>query len=174
MTRRARPSSGSSEVLVIAALFALSALAGDRPHVRDLDRSTVPAGLDYHRGRERLMIDGELVRGSRHAQLDWLGDVAAAAGEPVEELRLEERHRAMDRRKIGAVIAVGAPVAATVTTIVFPPAAALWLPLTAATVGVQGVGVGIGLPAHYKFDRDELAQQVALLSAVETVELPER
>jgi hypothetical protein len=149
---------------VVVPLLAVAALAGDRPNVRDLDRTTIPAGLEYHRGQERLMIDGELVRGSRREQLEWLGDVAAASGMRVEDLRIEERERALHRRSVGAAVVVGAPVVAITATLIFPPLAAAWVPVAVGTLGAQGVGLATALPAHREFDRDGLAEQVERLA----------
>lgn len=158
---------------MIAWLLALPALAGaERVHVRDLDRDTVPKTLELHRGMTRLVVDGRLVRGSRHAQLDWLGAIFAdASGHPPAALRLEERHRALHRRALGAAMVVGAPVAACVTTVLFPPAAAAWLPVSIGALGVQGAGLATSVPAHRRFDADELAKQIQLLHALRTVDL---
>ena len=144
-----------------------AAFAGTpRVHVRDLDPGVMPTEIRYLPGKERLEVDGALVRGSRDAQLEWLGQVLAdESGAPPEVLRIEERRAALRQQRAGIGVILGAGSVGVVTSILAPPIGVV-IGVAVGVLAVEGSGLALVLPARERFDGEALADDVDRLQAL--------
>ncbi|MCB9687252.1 MAG: hypothetical protein H6738_09025 [Alphaproteobacteria bacterium] len=141
------------------------AFAADHVHVRDLDPTELPETLSWDARRERLVVDGRVVRGSRTAQLDWLVDVLDdGGGDVADALRVDERTRALRHRRTGTGLVVAGMVlagGAVLTPFGWPA-----LGVAGAGLCLEGGGLATLLPARRDLADDALGDEVALLFAL--------
>jgi hypothetical protein len=152
---------------MIVASLSVAFAAAPSVHVRDLDPTVVPSDVEMSMGR--LWVDGQKVRGSRHAQLDYLGELAEEIGLAPEELRIDQRHRALRRFTASQVVSYTASGAGIALTIAFPPAL---VPVMIAEAAVHGASAAVTVEATGKYRARELARQVDRLNTVASIEPP--
>ena len=152
---------------MIFASLSVALAAAPSVHVRDLDPTVVPSDVEMSMGR--LWVDGQKVRGSRHAQLDYLGDLAEEIGLAPEELRIDQRHRALRRITASQAVFYTASGAGIALMIAFPPAL---VPVVIAEAAVHGVSGAVTVEATGRYGQRDLARQVDRLNLVASIDLP--
>ena len=141
--------------------FVAAAWAG--VSVRDLPAEGFPETVAFDPVHERLVVDGEAVRGGRRAQLEWL---RATYGDD-ETLDLDRREAALRTERVALGAATGVDVAALAVAIAFPPSLALTVPLCVAVTGTNVTSGVVAWRARRALDAEGLAVAVARVHAVD-------